>query len=573
MNPWNVDLFRRRYMRAGFLLLGVTGLAGRTSAQSTISLGDSVSRNVAGHAIDRVIVPLADGDYASFAVTHPKGLAVTVVGPNGSLVRSFIEPDMHGINATAFVAEGAGQYAVTVKNDGDAGAQYSIVFRKRLSLDERTRAVAPPDAASSSRMESIRRQVDSGNTSTASFWDAVAKEGTPLFEPLDPNYELVTFLWRAVGDTRNVYVAASLELPGEPNKAMRQLGNTDIWYLTLKVPKGARFTYGLEPNRPSVDGLERVTRQMDLFNRGMKWNCAGGASKYTCRSVGESPQATPQPWIAKRAGAATGRIEKKKIHSTVQNVDRDLTIYTPAGYEPKGKPTSLVVLFDGDDYLEPEWSGLNTWDNLIAAGKIPPTIVVMVHNLPGRRLFDLVANPAFADFVAKELAVWIRSHYNVSPDQSKVVIGGASAGGLGATYIGLTHPEVFGNVLSMSGAFWWSPAHNGGVCGGSCAGPSARPAVRNRDATTEPNFLADLVLNKTPAGRVRVYLGVGTFEFDSDGTGGGILEETRHLRDLLLARNYQVTFKQFVGGHDNVIWRGGLGDGLETLLGEKTPLR
>jgi hypothetical protein len=30
-----------------------------------------------------------------------------------------------------------------------------------------------------------------------------------------------------------------------------------------------------------------------------------------------------------------------------------------------------------------------------------------------------------------------------------------------------------------------------------------------------------------------------------------------------------VVFKQFVGGHDNVIWRGGLGDGLETLLGKK----
>ena len=557
-------------VRAGLLLFSVTCIAGSVRAQSTLSVGDSVSRNVASHSIDRVTVGLDDGDYAILAVTHPKGLAVTVVSPGGSLLRSFIEPGIEGVNAIEFVAEGAGQYVATVKNDGDAPVQYSIAFRERLSLDERTRIVPPRDAASSPRIEAIRRQIESGNTSTASFWDAVAKEGTPLFEQSDPDHELVTFLWRAVGDIRNVYVAASLELAGAPSVAMRQLGNTDIWYLTLRVPKGARFTYGLEPNRPSMDRLESVTRQMDPFNRGMKWNCPDGASKYDCRSVGESPLATPQRWIGKHSGVTAGRIEKNKIHSALQNVDRDLTIYTPAGYEPKGKPASLVVLFDGDDYLEPEWSGPNTWDNLIAAGKIPPTIVVMVHNLPGRRLFDLVANPRFADFVAKELTVWIRSRYNVSHDRGRTVIGGASAGGLGATYIGLTHPEVFGNVLSMSGAFWWSPAHNGGVCGGSCAGPSARPAVRNRDATTEPNFLADLLLNRTPAGRVRVYLGVGTFEFDSDGTGGGILEETRHLRDLLIARNYQVTFKQYVGGHDNVIWRGGLGDGLEILLGEKT---
>jgi enterochelin esterase-like enzyme len=551
------------------LLLGATSIAGTARAQSSVSPGDSVSRNVAGHSIDRISVALRDGDYATIAVRHPKGLTMNVVAPSDALVRPFVEPDMEGVNAITFVAEGAGQYSVVIRNDGDASIPYSIVFRERLSLDETMRSVPPPDAVSSPRIEAVRRQIDSGNPSTASFWDAIAKEGTPLFEPLDPNYELVTFLWRAVGDTRNVYVAASIEISGSSNKSLRRLGNTDIWYLTLKVPKGARFTYGLEPNRPSVDALERVTRQMDPFNRVMKWNCPDGASKYRCRSVGESPNATPQPWIAKRSGIAVGRIEKNKIHSAFQNVDRDLTIYTPAGYDPRGKPAPLVVLFDDDQYLEPDWGGQNTWDNLIAARKIPPTIIVMVHNLPGRRLFDLVANPTFADFVAKELTLWIRSHYNVSHERNNTVIGGASAGGLGATYIGLTHPEVFGNVLSMSGAFWWSPAHNGGVCGGGCAGPSARPAVRNRDATTEPNLIADLVLNKPPAGRPRVYLGVGTFEFDSDGTGGGILEETRHLRDLLLARNYQVVFKQFVGGHDNVIWRGGLGDGLETLLGDQ----
>ena len=502
------------------------------------------------------------------AVTHPKGLAVNVVRPNGSLVRPFIEPDMEGVDPVVFVAEGTGQYVVIFSNDGDAVVQYSIAFRERLSLDERTRTVPPRDAVSSPRIEAIRRQIDSGNTSTASFWDAVAKEGTPLFEPFDARYELVTFLWRAEGDTRNVYVAASIALPGIPNEALHQLGSTDICYLTLKVPKGARFTYGLEPNRSSVPGVARITRQMDPFNRGMKWNCPDGASKYRCRSVGESPQATPQPWIAKRSGVAAGRIEKKQIHSALQNVDRDLTIYTPAVYDPKGKPSSVVVLFDGDDYLEPEWSGPNTWNNLIAAGRIPPTIVVMVHNLPGRRLFDLVANPAFADFIAKELVVWIRAHYNVSGDRGKTVVGGASAGGLGATYIGLTHPEVFGNVLSMSGAFWWSPAHNGGVCGGGCAGPASEPAASNRDATTEPNWVANLVLKNPAAGGVRIYLGVGTFEFDSNGSGGGILEETRHLRDILIARNYHVIFRQFVGGHDNVIWRGEMGDGLETLLGE-----
>ena len=37
----------------------------------------------------------------------------------------------------------------------------------------------------SPKIEAIRRQVESGNTNTADFWSAVAKDGTPLVEPFD----------------------------------------------------------------------------------------------------------------------------------------------------------------------------------------------------------------------------------------------------------------------------------------------------------------------------------------------------------------------------------------------------
>lgn len=421
------------------------------------------------------------------------------------------------------------------------------------------------DSVLSPRIRQVRRQVDSGRTSTADFWSAVVKEGTPLVEPFDASYDLVTFLWRAEQDTRNVYLIGSLGVPNRPNDALHQLGATDIWYLTLPLPKGARFSYGLEPNRPSP-GMERATLQADPFNRGVKWNCETGASKYECRSVGELPEAPPQPWLAKRAGDAAGRIDKQKIHSALQNVDRDLTIYTPAGYAQTGKPASLVVLFDGDDYLDSTWHGPETWDHLISAGKIPPTVVVMVHNLPKRRVFDLVANPTFGNFMAKELVPWVRRRYNVSHEPSRTLVGGASAGGFGAAYLGLAHPEVFGNVVSVSGAFWWSPEHNGGICAGACKDSAGKPAVTNRDATTEPNWIARLAL-KRPAAPVKFYLAAGTFEFDRDGTGAGILEETRHLRDILRAKNYQVTYQQFVSGHDGLSWPGAMADGLQSLLG------
>jgi enterochelin esterase-like enzyme len=50
-------------------------------------------------------------------------------------------------------------------------------------------------------------------------------------------------------------------------------------------------------------------------------------------------------------------------------------------------------------------------------------------------------------------------------------------------------------------------------------------------------------------------------------TGGNVLETSRHMRDVLLAKGYEVHYQQFVGGHDYLSWRGTLADGLIALIG------
>jgi len=182
----------------------VTCAAGSAAGQSTISIGDSVTRSIAAQSAESLFVVVRDGDYVKLAITHPTGMTINVMKPGGSVLRQFITPDEQGLQSIAFVAEGAGRYAIAVINAGTARAQYGIVFRERVSLDERTRVVPTPDAAVSPRMEAIRRQLDSGKTGTSDFWEAVKKEGTPFVEPLDSGYDLVTFLWRQEGETKNV---------------------------------------------------------------------------------------------------------------------------------------------------------------------------------------------------------------------------------------------------------------------------------------------------------------------------------------------------------------------------------
>ena len=538
-------------------------------AQEKLSVNQPVHQIVTAGVTNKYPIRLNDGDYVEVSLESESGsVNLLVANPDGSLMRGFAGPSVGARNTYAFAAEGAGIFSLNIVNPGEQAAIYELTLQKIVSLDERFRPGEWSDPDPSPRIQELSKQIASGETKTESFWKEIAAQGTPLVEQLNVNYWLVTFLWRAQHDTRSVMVTGSFNVPGPTrNNLMHRIGDSDVWYLTLKLPKGARFTYRLVPNNPPRSESTQATAQADSYNP-KRWECPKTAKKFLCRSIVELPDAAPQPWIVSKPGTPTGRIEKQTIKSAIQKLDRDLIIYTPAGYKSDGPPNALLVLFDGDDILSDDFQGQTTLDNLAAARKITPTVVVMVDNVGDRRLVDLVANPEFADFMATELVPWVRAHYNVTRDPERTVVSGKSAGGLAAAYMGLRHPEVFGNVFSQSGAFWWSPEHSGGVCASKCPEDGGRRSDPDgMDSRTEENWIAKQFVT-SPKLPVRFFLEAGTFEVDKEGTGGDILEATRTLRDMLLAKGYEVHFQQFVSGHDDLSWRGTFADGLITLLGQ-----
>jgi enterochelin esterase family protein len=107
----------------------------------------------------------------------------------------------------------------------------------------------------------------------------------------------------------------------------------------------------------------------------------------------------------------------------------------------------------------------------------------------------------------------------------------------------MRNPEAFGSVLAQSGSFWWSP---------------------KRDEGEEPNWISRQFI-ELPRLPLKFYLEAGTFENDIIGSGGQILEASRHLRDVLRAKGYDVHYREFAGGHDYLSWRGSLADALLSL--------
>ena len=543
-------------------------------AQEKLSPNRTVVKTIEPGKIELFSIPLADGDYVNVSLAYKGSITLFLLNPDGTIARRQTEAG-DGKTGFVFVAEGAGSYSFKIENPGQQSASYELVIGEVLSLEERLKPEPWKDPYPTRRIQGLRTQIAAGQTNTESFWKQVAAEGTPLTEPYgsDRKYQLVTFLWRSTYDTRNVLVTGSFMGVGPPTDySMHQIPNSDVWYLTLKLPSGARFTYRLSPNDPLTFAGPRAeqrdaTRQSDPFSKHPLSACPPDVSKFNCSSVAELPGAASQPWTIRKPGTPEGRVEKQTIKSSIQKIERPFSVYTPANYKADGPPNALLVMFDGEDLLEDPYQ-LTTLNNLIAASRIPPTVAVFVDNVPRRRLVDMVANAEFADFLATELVPWIRKHYNVSKDATKVVVGGYSAGGLAAPYVAMRHPKVFGNVLSESGAFWWSFEHHGGVCGSRCPDTRGRSTEDFVDATTEGNWLVKEFL-ASPKLPLRFYLTAGTFEIDRNGAGGGILETTRALRDVLRAKGYEVHYQQFVGGHDGLSWRGALADGLIALLGSR----
>ena len=198
------------------------------------------------------------------------------------------------------------------------------------------------------------------------------------------------------------------------------------------------------------------------------------------------------------------------IHSELLKQERTYAVYTPPRYTPAGAPCGLLILFDAvgsqpDDLLPVP----NILDYFIFRQKLPALVAVLVRQKD--RMKEPSCSQPFADFIATELVPRLRADYHLSTEPSRTIIGGISQGGLMAAYCGYRHSEVFGNVLSLSGAFPWMPG------------------LEDGQVLDEPGWLTrEFVAG--PRLPVRFYLAVGSFEnywpFSQ-------IAETRRFRDVL----------------------------------------
>ncbi|MNJ28375.1 Enterochelin esterase [compost metagenome] len=514
INPWGCGLLLALAMN---------------SAMATTSLmpGQTVKGSVAQAQQPDWTLRLQQGDFVRGRVDGD--ISLRLLDAQGQSVRVLVDGQDQPRDFM-FIAPASGDFRLHAEPLATRPkADYALSLSQVVSVAEQK--VTRP-ALQSPLMRQLQQQLLQG-LGTQAFWAAREAQGTPLVEPLvdKPGYSLVTFLWR--GAQHNVRVFGA---PSGNHDELQRLGDSDVWFRSYEVPSSARLSYQMAADVPPSNDRRVIlaTTRRDPLNPDAFADSSG--DPWLSRSRLELPDAPAQPWVAERQGVARGTVERQVLGSHLLGNERDVYLYRPAGWIAGAPGQGLLVLFDAHAYTR-QVPTPTLLDNLIADGLIPATAALIIANPSDlSRQQELPPNPQFARFMAEELMPWAKAR-GLRADASRTVVAGSSYGGLASAYMGLKHPEWFGNVLSMSGSYWWG-----------------------RDGE-EPGWLTREYV-KAPKQPLRFYLQSGLFE------GPKILDTNRHMRDVLLAKGYAVTQVEYPAGHDYLQWRGSLPCGLIALIGK-----
>jgi enterochelin esterase-like enzyme len=175
------------------------------------------------------------------------------------------------------------------------------------------------------------------------------------------------------------------------------------------------------------------------------------------------PADPARPWEPQNKPAGT--LHYERFFSERQQRMRRYVVYTPPSYEEtaaRSRKYPTLVLLPGTPGDENDWTSIGggsveiMFDNLIAAGQMVPMLVVMHASDALDRSIARRGDENLREFEAiltAELLPHVKKRYRVhAADPRSWAIAGLSLGGEFGIQVGLSHPELFRTVASISGS-------------------------------------------------------------------------------------------------------------------------
>jgi enterochelin esterase-like enzyme len=417
---------------------------------------------------------------------------------------------------------------------GTSGKASDDVGAGKLSEISVEQSIASP------KLRSVQAAWRSGNrAATLKFWTDLR---TPIIEALPGRTDaiLATFVWRWAGLESPVLLDADTNIRWQDGR-LRRMGDTDIWYSSLVLPADARILYrfavvdprGFEAAGADIDKVIDLLGNAQLDPRNPE-GFGVPPQRYSVATMPSAPTALELPPIQQRRA----ELRLGSLWSVSLGQHRRYTFYRASA--PQADERWLLLLLDGQEYISDSF--VPTPDILEAlgpTGQLPPIDVVFVDSTEERDK-ELACNPAFSRFLATELLPEIQRHLAGPVPAERTIIGGSSRGGLQSACAALTFPHRFGNVLSLSGSYYWSPPGE----------PPNAVARAVRQGLRQP---------------IRLFVTVGRFE-DFDNPGKPPPSHTNlEFCKALQEKGYSFQFRRFSGGHSYLAWQTELVIGLKSL--------
>lgn len=232
------------------------------------------------------------------------------------------------------------------------------------------------------------------------------------------------------------------------------IGADGIWSATVGPLKPDMYGYGF-----IVDGQSMPDPNNDTPQVGVLW--------FFSQVLVPGPEAD----FLTVQNVPHGQVRHLWYYSRQLDMTRGLIVYTPPGYETatdQRYPVLYLLHGHGDD--ENGWTNVGQanfiMDNLLAAGKTKPAIIVMPFGHPSRqwvidrarplpggattRPGDMTVMPIIQTELLDNVIPLIEKSFRVKADAADRAIAGLSMGGAQALTIGMNHPDEFAYVAGFS---------------------------------------------------------------------------------------------------------------------------
>ncbi len=311
------------------------------------------------------------------------------------------------------------------------------------------------------------------------------------------------------------------DIPGNLQGAAMTRGENGVWEVTLGPIDPGAYRYNFNVDRVSVIDPRNPSTSESNNNT---WSLfyVPGADFMDLQNVPH------------------GAVASVPYYSTALKKWRRMHVYTPPGYELGHGKYPILYLLHGAGDSDDSWTSAGRagfiLDNLIAAKKAKPMIIVMPAGHTSQNVGGIAGSPAAQDEFTEEFVTdimpYAETHYRMIADRQHRAIAGLSMGGTQTLNIAIPHLDKFAYI----GVF--SSGLIGGLLGSQAQAPGA---------SWEQLHQSELDNTAAKKGLKLVWF--------STGSDDRLIATSKSTVDLLNKHGFNAVFKESPGGHTWINWR------------------